>query len=34
MDFFGFDKKEAEKRISETPLRKDSEWENSSDDDM
>ena len=34
MDFFGFDKKEAEKRISETPLRKDSEGENSSDDDM
>jgi hypothetical protein len=34
MDYFGFDKKEAEKRISETPLRKDSEGENSSDDDM
>merc|ERR1719470_786985 len=37
MDHFGFDKKETEKRISETPLRKaaeDSEGENSSDEDM
>jgi len=37
MDHFGFDKKETEKRISETPLRKaaeDSEEDNSSDEDM
>jgi hypothetical protein len=37
MDHFGYDKKEAEKRISETPLHKkgeDSDEENSSDDEV
>ena len=37
MDHFGFHKKEAEERISETPLRKgveDSNEDNSSDDNM
>jgi len=35
MDFFSFDKKETEKRINETPLRKaDDSEENSSDDDL